>query len=131
MADLAELIRDRVSDGDRVAVRFEDDSWSWAEYSRGCATRAAYLLAELDRSVPPHVGVLLDNTPEMVMWLGAAALTGDVIVGINPTRRGAELARDITHTDCQLVVTEAGHRDLLEGLDLGAANGRVLDADTP
>ena len=36
------------------------------------------------------------------MWLGAAALIDAVIVGINPTRRGAELARDITHTDCQL-----------------------------
>ena len=43
------------------------------------------------------------------MWLGAAALAGAIVVGINPTRRGAELARDITHTDCQLIVTEAAY----------------------
>lgn len=129
--DLGYLIRDRAGVRDRIAIRFEDESWTWAEYARECATRAAYMLAELDRSRPPHVGVLLDNTPEMVMWLGAAALTGDVIVGVNPTRRGAELARDITHTDCQQVVTEAGHRQLLDGLDLGAANGHILDVDTP
>ena len=65
------------------------------------------------------------------MWLGAAAVTGTVLVGINPTRRGAELARDITHTDCQLIVTEGRHAHLLDGLDLGVADGRVLDVDTP
>jgi fatty-acyl-CoA synthase len=66
----------------------------------------------------------------MVMWFGAAALTGDVIVGINPTRRGAELARDIEHTDCQLVITEGRHAGLLDGLDLGVASGRLFDVDT-
>jgi steroid-22-oyl-CoA synthetase len=131
MHDLASLIRERADERDQVAVLFEDQAWTWAEYAHECATRAAYLLAELDRSVPPHVGVLLDNTPEMVMWLGAAALTGDVIVGINPTRRGAELARDITHTDCQVIVTEARHRGLLDGLDLGAVKGNVFDVDSP
>ncbi len=63
------------------------------------------------------------------MWLGAAALTGDVIVGINPTRRGAELERDIRHADCQLIVTERRYLDLLDGLDLGPADGRVLVAE--
>ena len=43
------------------------------------------------------------------MWLGAAALIDAAVVGINPTRRGAELARDITHADCQLIVTESRH----------------------
>ena len=31
-------------------------------------------------------------------------------------RRGEELARDIRHTDCQLIVTEPAHRELLDGL---------------
>jgi fatty-acyl-CoA synthase len=131
MMDIADLVRARTADGDRVALRFEDAAWTWAEYAQSCAQRAAFLIARLDRGAPPHLGVLLDNVPEMVMWLGAAALTSDVIVGINPTRRGAELARDITHADCQMIVTESSHRGLLEGLDLGAANGRVLDVDTP
>jgi fatty-acyl-CoA synthase len=74
----------------------------------------------------PHIGVLLENTPEFTMWLGAAAVTGSVVVGINPTRRGAELARDITHTSCQIVVTEISQVALLDGLDLGAANGFIF-----
>ena len=73
--------------------------------------------------------MLLDNVPEFPMWLGAAALAGDVIVGVNPTRRGAELERDIRHADCQLIVSEARYLDLLDGLDLGAAAGRVLVVD--
>jgi fatty-acyl-CoA synthase len=60
------------------------------------------------------------------MWLGAAAVTGSVVVGINPTRRGVELARDITHTSCQIVITESSQVGLLEGLDLGDANGFIF-----
>ena len=129
MPDIAELVKARADD-EHVAILFEDESYTWAEYVQACATRAAYLQAELREGFPPHVGVLLDNTPEYLMWLGATALIGAVVVGINPTRRGAELARDITHADCQLVVTESRHAHLLDGLDL-ATVGRVLDVDTP
>jgi fatty-acyl-CoA synthase len=128
MANIAELIKARAAD-DGVAILFEDESYTWPEYVQGCATRAAYLQAELRPGFPAHVGLLLDNTPEYVMWLGAAALIDAVIVGINPTRRGAELARDITHADCQVVVTESRHSHLLDGLELPTV-GRVLDADT-
>jgi fatty-acyl-CoA synthase len=65
------------------------------------------------------------------MWSGAAALSGTTIVGINPTRRGEGLERDINHTECQLIVTETRHLELLDGLDLGAADGRVLVVDEP
>jgi len=109
-----------------VALRFEDQTWTWSDFVRASAQRAAYLDAELDGDLPPHVGVLLDNVPEFPMWLSAAALAGDAIVGINPTRRGPELERDIRHADCQLIVTEARYLESLAGLDLGAATGRVL-----
>ena len=39
--------------------------------------------------------------------LVAAGLSGLVPVGLNPTRRGSALLRDITHADCQLVLTDA------------------------
>jgi len=130
MANVADLVRTRAGDP-RTAIRFEDESWTWDEYVQACAQRAAYLLDHVPAGKPPHVGVLLDNTPEYLMWLGATALTGTVLVGINPTRRGAELARDITHTDCQIVVTEERHLSLLDGLDLGDARDRVIVVDEP
>src|SRR5262249_19638928 len=37
---------------------------------------------------------------------------GACVVGINATRRGAELERDITHTECQLVLTDVAHAAL-------------------
>jgi fatty-acyl-CoA synthase len=121
---VAELVRARADD-DRVGLCYEDESYTYREYVGACAQRAA-VLAELRRPGPFHVGVLLDNVPEFPMWLGGAALAGAVVVGINPTRRGAELARDITHTDCQLIVTDESYAPILEGLDLGLEADRVL-----
>ncbi len=128
MPTMAELFRDRARD-EHTAMLFEDDSWTYEELVRAAAERASLLRAVL-RPGPPHVGVLLDNVPEFPMWLGAAALARATVVGINPTRRGAELARDIRHADCQLVVTEAAYRPLLDGLDLGLGDERILVVDT-
>ncbi len=50
--------------------------------------------------------------------------SGDsVVVGGNPNHRGDELARDISHTECQLLVTDLAHLPLVEGLDLGPGIG--------
>ena len=124
----ADHVRARSSD-DNVAIRFENETLTYRQWCAGVAERAALWLSILkDRPAgsAPHIGVLLENTPEFTMWLGAAAVTGSVVVGINPTRRGAELARDITHTSCQIVVTEISQVALLDGLDLGAANGFIF-----
>jgi fatty-acyl-CoA synthase len=126
---IAELVGARRGDA-KTGLLFEDEAWTYDEYVGACAERASLLL-ELRRPGPLHVGVLLDNVPEYPMWLGAAAVTGAVIVGINPTRRGAELERDIRHTDCQLIVTEEKYRPLLEGLDLSLPPERILLVDSP
>src|SRR5437660_11772890 len=111
-------------------LRFEDQLWTWSEVVQASSHRASLLL-ERRRPGPFHVGVLLDNVAEFSFWLGAAALAGAVVVGVNPTRRGAELARDIAHTACQLLVTETAHLPLLAGLDTGVADEDVLVVDQP
>jgi fatty-acyl-CoA synthase len=111
---IAELIAARADDDD-VALLAGDESWTWREVAAEAATRAAWLTATLDPSRPLNLGVLLDNTPELVFTLFGAALAGACVVGINSTRRGAELQRDIDHTDCQLVLTDQRHADLLSG----------------
>jgi fatty-acyl-CoA synthase len=73
--------------------------------------------------------VLLENTPEYLFLLAGAALADAVIVGVNPTRRGAELATDIRRTDCQLLVTDSSQLGLVEGLDLGLDPDRLLVVD--
>jgi fatty-acyl-CoA synthase len=93
------------------------------------AQRRAELLVALRSDGPFHVGVLMENTPEYLFLLAGAALAGAVIVGINPTRRGEELAADVRATDCQLLITDSAMTGLLEGLDLGLGAGSVLIAD--
>jgi fatty-acyl-CoA synthase len=129
MTTIADLIRRHASE-QTTAIVFEDERWSYVEYAHACVQRAALLL-DRRRPGPFHVGVLLDNVPEFPMWLGAAALSGAAVVGINPTRRGTELARDITHTDCQMIVTEQRHVELLAGLDIGVPPDRILVTDRP
>ncbi len=125
---IAEILRGHAAN-DTPALLFEDRRWTYREYVQACAERAALLLS-LRRDGPFHVGVLLDNVPEYPMLLGAAALAGAAIVGINPTRRGAELERDVQHSDCQIIVTESKHRPLLDGLDLGLPSDRIFDIDS-
>ena len=80
--------------------------------------RAAVLTDLLPEGRPPHVGVLLDNTPEFSFLLGAAALGGQVLVGLNPTRRGPALAADVARSDTQVVLTDATYADLLADTDV-------------
>ena len=129
-ATVAELLWARADD-DHPGLLFGDQSWSWREVVAESARRAV-LARELRRPGPFHVGVLLENGPEYLFWLGGAALCGATVVGINPTRRGAELARDVRHTDCQLIVTDAAGRQTLAGLDTGVEDDRILvvDADS-
>jgi len=127
MTTVAELVLARAED-DNTGLRFEDSSWSWREVVERCAARAR-MLETLRREGPFHVGVLLENVPEYLFLLGGAALAGATIVGINPTRRGAELARDVRHTDCQLIVTDSAQLPLLDGLDTGVEPARVLLSD--
>jgi fatty-acyl-CoA synthase len=118
VSTVADLLRNRLGD-DHPGYIFEGTTTSWDEVVRESTRRAAYLREHLDPTAKPHVGVLLENTPEYLFWIGAAALTGSCIVGINPTRRGAELARDVRHTDCQMIVTDSAGMATFTDLDCG------------
>ncbi len=113
--DAAALLRSNAADPEvaaRPAVRFGGRTWTHGEYGAESARWAQLFLSRHrggDR--PLHVGVLLDNTPDYLFALGGAALSGSTVVGLNHTRVGEHLARDVTHTDVDLLVTEPGHWD--------------------
>ena len=56
---------------------------------------------------------------------------GHVLVGGNPNHSGDELSRDISHTECQLVVTDMAHLPLVDGLDLGPNMGVATEENPP
>ncbi|WP_344089714.1 AMP-binding protein, partial [Nocardiopsis composta] len=112
---LTSLLAARARD-DRPALYFEDSTWTWPEFTESCERYATALRSHPQSTAPrsrparqgrPHVGVLLDNTPEMLFLLGGAALSGSVLVALNTTRSTAELARDATATDCNLLLAGA------------------------
>ncbi|MFV8170130.1 AMP-binding protein [Mycolicibacterium peregrinum] len=127
--DIASLLLDRVGD-QHLGLRTRDRDWTWDEVVAESAARGA--LAEAMRvDGPLHIGVLLDNVPDFLFWLGGAALVGATIVGINPTRGAAELAAEIRLADCQLIVTDTAGAERLRDLDLGLTPDRFLVVDGP
>lgn len=103
---VTELLTPLVGVEDR-GVDFEDSFTSWRDHIRDAAAIASTLRGRLDPGRPPHVGVLLENTPFFSALLVATGMFGIVPVGLNPIRRGPALARDIAHADCQLVLADS------------------------
>jgi fatty-acyl-CoA synthase len=115
-ANAAALLRRNATDAtirDRPAVKFGDRVWTHAEYVAESCRWANLYRERAPAGSPLHVGVLLDNTPDYLFALGGAALAGAAVVGLNHTRRGEHLGRDLEHTHVGLVVTEPRHQALL------------------
>jgi fatty-acyl-CoA synthase len=131
MTTVADLLEARAGDHRLALVVAGDPSrrWTWREVVEESRRRAEALSAFRVDGRPFHVGVLLANVPEYVFLLGGAALAGAVVVGINPTRRGEELAGDIRHTECMAVLTDETHSSLVAGLDLAGAP--IVRVDEP
>jgi len=113
---LGHLLRERAAgpDAARDYLWFEDRHWTFAETHREACRYANLFRRRLDPSKPRHVGLLLENRPEFVFAELGAALAGAVVVGLNPTRRGEHLARDVAYSDCQLALTEPRLAPLLD-----------------
>ncbi len=113
-----------LADNDAVGLIGPTGRHTHAEVVAEAAKRAAWLKAnQVDG--PFHVGTLLDVCEDYVYLLDGAALVGATVVGGNSTHRGSDLARDLAHADCQLLVTCESLYPLLDGLHLGEAIGTV------
>ena len=139
MADtVQQLLRERLDDP-APAIKYGELVWTWREHLAEAKSQAAALISLADSTRPLHVGALLSNGPEMLTAMAAAGLGGYVLCGVNNTRRGEALARDIGRADCQILLTDAAHRALLDGLDLtgvqvfdvGSQEWSRLIADAP
>lgn len=118
-------------DDDALALKYEDRTWTYRDLVAEGWKRAARFSELRDPERPPHVGVLLDNVPDHLFWLTAGALSGTVVVGINSTYRGEQLAQLIDHTDCQALVTSSDLAGLLEDAPHTIPPERVLVIDGP
>lgn len=129
VADTLQQLLGERAEQDTVAVKFGARTWTWREHIAQSRATAAALMQIADPARPLHVGTLLGNTPQMLTALASAALAGYVLCGINTTRRGGALARDIGTADCQILLTDADHRRLLDGVELPGVT--VVDTSDP
>ncbi len=136
---MQQLVREHAGDGG-PAVLAGERSWTWREHVAAASAHAAAVTALLREpaatsSRPPHVGALLGNSPAMLEAMAAAALGGYVLMGLNTTRQGPALLADVRRADCRLLLVDAEHRALLDGLGLDGLDGlselgvRVVDVD--
>ncbi|MEU8342243.1 fatty-acyl-CoA synthase [Actinomadura meyerae] len=130
MESVAALLGARADD-DRPGLRSADDgrAWTWREAVAECAVRAAWMAGRAGAERPVHVGVLLDNVPEMVFLLGGAALSGAVVVALNPTRGAAELTGDAERADCDLVVAQDRYAEKAAALGIPVLDAGALEAE--
>ncbi|MFD1051379.1 acyl-CoA synthetase, partial [Kibdelosporangium lantanae] len=70
MSTVTELLLARAWD-ERPGLRFEDETYTWAEHVRTSARYATTLRTTLRWDIPPHVGLLADNVPAFSFLLGA------------------------------------------------------------
>lgn len=116
------------SEQDSPALLTHGRTWTWRELVADASARAGAIAGLLDAQRPPHVGLLMDNTPEMLLGLAAAGLGGHVAVGVNSTRRGEALVADLRRADVQVLLTDATQRHLIDGLDLSGI--QLIDTDS-
>ena len=128
-----QLLRQRRYD-DTPALIYGEQTWTWREHLAEAEAEAAALITLADTTRPLHVGAVLTNSPAMLRAMAAAALGGYVLCGINTTQRGAGLLADIRRSDCQILLVDPEHRQLLDGFDLtglevlDVAGARYADA---
>lgn len=127
MTTLASLLAAR-RDDTRPGLVERDRSLTWMEVVAEAERRAGWLDATR-RPGPPHLGILLPNGIDYVLWIFAASLSRWAVVGINPTRQGEALAADIRATDCQLLMTDDLFKIQLQELDLGVSPPTLLTSN--
>lgn len=102
---------------DRVFIRFEDETITYRQANE-TANRYAAVLAERGVRRGQVVGIMLRNSPEVVLVMLAAVKCGAVAGMLNYNQRAELLAHSIGLLDAAVVVCEA---DLIEPIvDSGA-----------
>lgn len=76
--------------------------------------RTAVERGELDADAPLPIGIYEDNSPTFVFAVFGAALTGDLVFGLNTGFRGDTLAAVMDRGEVQVVITSPEHLERLE-----------------
>lgn len=109
--------------GDRRAISYEDETWTWAEHASLVARFATILVERYDIRKGDRVAIAMRNYPEWIVAFAAAACVGAVCVPLNAWWTGVELVRALADCGAAILVADReraesvqSHRSQLPGL---------------
>src|SRR5438105_3647592 len=91
---------------DRVALRFADETWSYAQLDSR-VNRAANSLSQLGVGTDSNVALMLPNGPEFVACWLALAYLGAALVPLNTRLIGDVLSYQLSHAEPDLAIVGA------------------------
>jgi len=101
---------------DRIALRFEDRAWTYAELN-AWANRVAHTLTAHGVRFGDTVGVLMDNRPELLVAVVAIVKLGGVAGLLNHHQRERALSHSVGLLETRVLIATAECRDALETTD--------------
>ncbi len=90
----------------RTAIRFEDKSWTYAEFN-AWANRVADSFKANGVKAGDAVGILMENRPEVLVCVTAAVKLGAVAAMLNNNQRGEVLSHSLKLVNPKLIVVSS------------------------
>ncbi len=113
---------------DRLLLRFEDESVTYAAYNAG-VNRYANLLSAAGVARGDAVAIMMENSPSFLMAEGAMGKRGTIGALINTHLRGAALAHVLATSTARIVLADASCLAALR--QLAPLDGFAVYADVP
>lgn len=103
---------------DQVALRFDDEQWTYAEFNAR-ANRIAAVLTELGVTAGDSVGILMENRAEVLACVTAAVKLGAIAGMLNNNQRGEVLDHSIKLLKAPVIIVGSECADALESSSFG------------
>ena len=102
------FVRNAVAHPQRIALRFESQTWTFAQLD-SYSNRVANAALSVGLKPGDEVALLMSNRPEYIgIWLGLAK-AGIVTALINNQQRAAGLLHSISVINCKMVIFDTEH----------------------
>lgn len=119
--------------GDKIAVAYEDERYSFDQFFEGADRLAQHLLSKHGVKKGDRVAIAMRNYPEWMMSFVGILSIGAIVVPLNSWGRGEELSYAISDSGANLVICDQERldhlRDRLEGLNCKAIVVRSDDTE--
>lgn len=96
-----------------LALIFDQQRWSYAALDH-LTDQLCHWLKTLNLPTNKRIGVLMQNSPEYVLLIHAAARLGLTLVTLNTRLAPAEVAWQIEFTECTLILVDAQNREKVD-----------------